>query len=194
MSSAALNERLPESTAPGWQAPIDMLDACHGMLQQHLRLIWWLADYVPRHGADASAQRIAETVLRYFTIAAIVHHDDEERDLFPALLAAVPRQQRRVTKALIDRLLAEHQRMAALREPVLAKLLSITQGRAAVLAVDEVEPLASLYVEHIRVETGEILPLARRVLPAEMIRSLAVTMSVRRGLKLEDLPAAAGSA
>lgn len=194
MLSAAFSERLPDSTAPSWQAPIDMLDACHGQLRQHLRLIWQLADYVPRHGVDASAQRTAAAVLRYFTIAAITHHEDEERDLFPALIAAVPRQQRRATKALIDRLLAEHQRMAALREPVLAKLLSITQGKAAVLAVDEVEALASLYLEHIRVETEEILPLARRVLPAEIIRSLAVTMSVRRGLKLEDLPAAASSA
>lgn len=36
---------------------------------------------------DVQAQAAAAQILRYFNVAAPLHHQDEDEDLFPALLA-----------------------------------------------------------------------------------------------------------
>lgn len=173
---------------PDWRQPLDMLDACHGHIRQRLQTIWRLADHLPRHGADAAARQAATEVLRYFSVAAANHHEDEERDLFPALLAVAPRTERRATQALINRLLDEHQRLAVLCEPLMARLLDISQGRpAGEIDAGAIEAFAALSIEHMRVETEELMPLARRLLTPGILQSLSITMSVRRGVKLEEL-------
>lgn len=178
---------LPARLAPSLNEPLEMFDACHRTIRKQLQTIWRVVEHVPRHGADEAARKAAMDVLRYFSTAGFNHHEDEERDLFPAVLGAVARSERRQTKALIDRLIDDHRRMAGIRERVLEKLLLVTQGKIPEFNVQEVESFASLYLEHMRIEHEELLPLARSVLSAEQIHSLSVTMSVRRGLGLEEL-------
>lgn len=81
---------LPGHHAPGagYEAPFEMLDACHERVGRMLRLLHKLRAHLQASGWDAQAAEAARDVLRYFNEAAPRHHEDEERHVFPAVLAA----------------------------------------------------------------------------------------------------------
>lgn len=81
---------LPGHRAPGagYEAPFEMLDACHERVERMLRLLHRLRAHLQASGWDAQAAEAAHDVLRYFNEAAPRHHEDEERHVFPAVLAA----------------------------------------------------------------------------------------------------------
>ena len=70
---------LPGHRAPGagYEAPFEMLDACHERVERMLRLLHKLRAHLQASGWDAQAAE-----------AAPRHHEDEERHVFPAVLAA----------------------------------------------------------------------------------------------------------
>ena len=75
------------SPSAGFDQPFEMLGACHERVQRTLDLLQRLQTYLAEQGVDDSARQAARDVLRYFDIAAPLHHQDEERHVFPPLLA-----------------------------------------------------------------------------------------------------------
>lgn len=173
------------AAAPSFDEPVEMLDACHGRIQAQLTTLRRLAEWLPAHGADAQAQAAATAILRYFSVAAPHHHADEEEDLFPALLgevAAGPHAaERPQVEALIARILGEHRHMDAVRDAMMAVLTHIAAGETVPLPTAAVEHFAGLYEAHIVMETAELLPLARRLLPAAVAEQIGRRMAARRG-------------
>lgn len=169
--------------APAFDEPLEMLDACHGRIEAQLKTLERLVEHLPRHGVDAAARQAIEGVVRYFTVAAPHHHEDEEADLFPALHAAVAGRtgEDDEVAALVTRLLADHRRMDVARDAMLDHLGKLLAGGAADLSAESVAALAALYREHIALETEQLLPLAKRVLPAAVARGLGERMAARRG-------------
>lgn len=169
--------------APSFDEPLEMLDACHGRIEAQLKTLERLVEHLPRHGVDSAARQAIEGVVRYFTVAAPHHHEDEETDLFPALKAAVTDQEAASgeVEALVGRLLADHRRMDVARDAMLDHLGKLLAGGVADLSAEMVAGLAALYREHIALETAELLPLAKRVLPEEVARRLGGHMAARRG-------------
>ena len=80
---------LPGMHTPGagFDQPFEMLDACHDRVRRSLDLLARLRSYLRDKGCDDSARQAARDVLRYFDMAAPLHHEDEERHVFPPLLA-----------------------------------------------------------------------------------------------------------
>ena len=72
--------------AVGFDTPFEMLEACHERVQRSLDLLQRLTDYLHTHACDDSARQAARDVLRYFDMAAPLHHEDEELHVFPLLL------------------------------------------------------------------------------------------------------------
>ena len=66
----------------------DQLGANHDRLQRMLRLLQWLRLHLTTMGCDAQARDAAGELLPFFDQAAPAHHEDEERHVFPPLLAA----------------------------------------------------------------------------------------------------------
>ncbi len=167
--------------APGFETPLEMLEACHGRLQGQLETLARLAAWLPAHGgADDQAQQAASAVMRYFDLAAVNHHMDEEDDLFPVLLARVDASRRAQLQALIDWILADHQRMFAAWALMRERLAAIAQGEAAELSAEQVEEFASRYHQHIAREESELLPYARELLTDEDVAALSGAMVARR--------------
>jgi hypothetical protein len=71
----------------GFEQPFAMLEACHERVQRTLALLARLRVHVREQGADENARQAARDVLRYFDMAAPLHHEDEELHVFPLLLA-----------------------------------------------------------------------------------------------------------
>ena len=109
-SSTKLTIGLPGHSAPGvgFEAPFEMLDACHERVERMLRLLSKIREHVQSHGADQQARDAARDVMRYFDQAGPHHHEDEERHVFPPLLA----QRDPAVVAVVIRLKHDHREMA----------------------------------------------------------------------------------
>lgn len=166
--------------APGLETPLEMLEACHGRLQAQLATLARLAAWLPEHGADRQAAQAAANVMRYFDLAAVNHHLDEEEDLFPVLLERVDEPRRSALGELIEWILADHQRMFAAWAAMREKLEAISRGEGAALSASEVESFAEHYRRHIAREEGELLPYARELLTEQDLVALTATMTARR--------------
>src|SRR5260221_11412289 len=75
----------PFDAAVGFDDPLEMLLACHRRIEKQLDTLKRLRARLSARGIDAEASSAAQAVLRYFGHAAMSHHDDEEKDLFPLL-------------------------------------------------------------------------------------------------------------
>jgi len=177
-----------EETAASFDHPLEILHACHGKIQRQLDTLQKLAAYLPVHGCDRQAQQAAQSILRYFDTAGQFHHQDEEENLFPALLAMTVPDEVQV-KTLIERLLAEHAVMFAAWGEVRAVLVRIAEGIETPLPDRLVENLTVSYTKHIDREETELLPLAARLLSQQQLIQLGQCMAERRGANYPAAPA-----
>ena len=93
-------------------APIDDFSECHAGIVAHLNQ---LDSLVPLLEPAMKARRPAAEAVRFFRSAVFEHHNDEERELFPAVLAnAAPGEERDRVKAVTDRLVREHRNLESL--------------------------------------------------------------------------------
>ena len=97
-----------QSPAVGFEQPFEMLQACHERVQRSLDLLRRLTAHIDAHGHDAASRSAAADVLRYFDLAAPLHHEDEELHVFPALAASPDAGVRQAIATLRD----DHRRMA----------------------------------------------------------------------------------
>lgn len=166
------------AAAPGFDRPLDVLEACHGRIARQCDTLEKLLAHLPDHGADAQAQQAARTVLAYFDTAAVHHHDDEERNLFPLL------EQANASGAcdLVETLTLEHDEQALLWRRLRAQLQVIEAGTAAMLDGTLTQRFIALNRAHLEFENTHVLPLARQVLGAADIERLGRAMAARRGV------------
>ncbi|MEY4765364.1 MAG: hypothetical protein RI907_2037 [Pseudomonadota bacterium] len=166
---------LPQPVQPRIDDPMALLNACHDKVRHFSKLAQRLRDHVAAHGCDRQAREAATAVLRYFNLAAPLHHQDEDLDLYPALLAlgddALTQQ--------VERLSAQHgplhEQWVALR-PWLEALAS---GATPVAPAPDVDAFAQGYRAHAQAEEQLLYPHASR-LSATQLCALADTMSQRR--------------
>ena len=180
--AVARTTALPGFGAPavGFETPFDMLEACHERVQRTLALLRKLCDYLHDHACDDSARQAARDVLRYFDMAAPLHHEDEELHVFPPLLA----QGEAAVVALVRQLQNDHERMHAHWQDARARLLSLAEGRqTAFTAQDEAAfaRFAEGYAAHIRGEEEVVYPAARALLSSDAVQAMGQDMRQRRG-------------
>ncbi|HQT32074.1 MAG TPA: hemerythrin domain-containing protein [Thiobacillus sp.] len=166
------------AAAPGFDRPLDVLEACHGRIARQCDTLEKLLAHMTDHGADAPAQQAARAVLAYFDTAAVHHHDDEERNLFPLL------EQTNAPGAcdLAEVLTLEHDEQALLWRRLRAQLQQIEAGTAATLDGDLASRFVAMNRAHLEFENTHVLPLARQVLGAAEIERLGRAMAARRGV------------
>ena len=170
------------AAAPSFDHPLELLHACHGKIHQQLDTLQKLATHLPVHGCDQQVQQAAQGILRYFDSAGQFHHQDEEENLFPTLLALNTPEKANV-KALIESLLAQHAVMFAAWSEVRAVLVKLAEGVNTPLPEALVEKLVGSYTPHIELEETELLSLSARLLSPQQIMEMGKCMAQRRGAK-----------
>lgn len=185
MSGAKVRISLPGHSAPGagFEAPFDMLDACHERVERTLRLLGNLREHVKTQGADAQACDAARDVMRYFDQAGPLHHQDEELHVFPPLLA----QRDPAVLAVVIQLKRDHRDMGALWVQVRAALTSLVEagdGWPGFSTEDEqhFDVYDALYRRHLVDENGVVYPAARSVIRDEALSAMGADMMARRGV------------
>ncbi len=186
MSHAFPGHRAPSA---GFEVPLEMLAACHLRVQSQCQTLLRLLPHVAAHGADAQAREAAIAVMRYFDTAARQHHEDEERDLFPALLDSMAGSDAVCLRELSDALVADHRALEQHWRQLRRVLEPVAAGTAATLATDPVQTFVGLYDRHIAREEAELLPMAARLLDDATLDRIGLAMRVRRGAVTADMPA-----
>jgi hemerythrin-like domain-containing protein len=177
---------MPGHRAPGagFEAPFEMLGACHERVERMLRLLARLQEHVADKGWSPDVAQAAVDVMRYFDQAAPLHHEDEERHVFPPLLAAGDE----ALCIVVLRLQQDHRDMALGWVRAREVLHSLTQppptGWSGLMA-DEATALGSfsnLYQQHLVDEDTLVYPAAQSQLSAEALQDMSADMMRRRGL------------
>jgi hemerythrin-like domain-containing protein len=160
-----------------FETPVAMLEACHERIRHYSTLLVKLAVHLDRHGVDSEAINAAQAVLRYFDVAAPLHHADEEQDLFPALLTHGGDGLSEKIRALE----AEHVELDALWAELRSKLGLIVSGAPAVLSREEARHFFTRYFAHAAREETEIYPYADTLLDNATLADIGRRMASRRG-------------
>ncbi len=66
----------------------DALDECHQQIQQHLAELSSLAQQIDADGVNAKSQQMAADIETFFSGTSRQHHQEEEKNVFPGLLAS----------------------------------------------------------------------------------------------------------
>ncbi|WP_431260196.1 hemerythrin domain-containing protein [Roseateles chitinivorans] len=168
---------LHASPAAGFDEPFALMAACHERMERTLDLLERLGAHVATHGCDAQATDAAKDVLRYFTIAAPLHHEDEELHVFPRL-----REQG--NGELADRLLADHREMETRWAAIVPDLTAIRDGSmpggTLAAARERSQTFATLYRRHIDAEDHDAYPAASAATPDPEQRLMGEEMAGRR--------------
>ena len=173
---------LPGHSAPavGFEVPLEMLAACHGRVQHQCETLQRLLAHLKDHGADRPAQEAARAVMRYFDTAARHHHEDEEQDLFPALLESMAGSDAVCLRELTAALCNDHRELEKHWQLVRLALLQVQQGQDATWADTDVPGFIDRYAQHIAREEAELLPMAARLIGAEELDRIGRSMRARR--------------
>ena len=192
---------LPGMRAPsaGFEQPFELLGACHERVERTLALLQRLRAYVQSPGCDDSARQAARDVLRYFDIAAPLHHEDEELHVFPPLLAraqavaagdapgtdaAGVASEAAAVAAIVRGLQRDHVAMGGAWAVARVPLQDLADGR-----IDTFTPaqeaafvqFAGLYDDHLRQEDRIVYPAARAALAPQAAQQMGRDMARRRG-------------
>lgn len=177
---------LPGFHAPGagFEAPFEMLAACHERVERMLALQARLQQHLLEKRRDEAARQAARDVMRYFDLAAPLHHQDEELHVFPPLLAGPDASLR----AVVERLLQDHRAMEQAWPEARRVLESIAESPAAgwtPLTASQTAALdgfAALYVRHLADEDQLVYPAAAATLPEQALQMMSRDMMQRRGV------------
>jgi hemerythrin-like domain-containing protein len=172
---------VPSVTA-GFEAPLEMLLACHDRIRSRCSTLLRLRSHVAKKGADAEAIDAARGVIRYFDSSAPHHHEDEERDLFPALLEAMPGSDPVCIRELTASLADEHRELARLWARLRSWIAVIERGETPPPDAGEIQSFVDLYERHARREEEELFPMAERLLGEPELEQIGRAMQLRRGI------------
>lgn len=167
---------------PTGHSPIDDFSQCHAGIRRQLHELAELPALVE---PAARARRIASETLAFFRDAVFEHHADEERELFPAVLAsAVKGEEHDKVLAITQALTAEHRSVEAAWSKLEPKLKELAKGHDADVDGAEVAKLVDDYRAHARYEEEVFLPMSQGILGRNdnHLAALGVSLHIRHAL------------
>lgn len=158
------------------KAPIQDFSQCHSGILKHLDQ---LAELPALLAPAARAREIAEQALEFFREAIFEHHLDEERELFPAVLASAQKgAEAEQVQALAQRLTDEHRGLEAAWKRLESGLKHVAKGKDGHLDGADIDRLVSQYRAHAAFEESAYLPLAQTILGRNQHHLEALSLSL----------------
>ncbi len=182
--TAIMTDFLPD-TAPGFDQPIAVLKHCHERIRKQLTTLGKLLEHLDSpsapHRADQQARQAAQAVIKYFDQAAHLHHEDEEQNLLPMLVATASGADAALLAQLVPQIAADHTAMDAIWQDLHEQLKGIEEGKA-VLSDTLVASFVDRYARHMEIEETQVAPMAMRLFSPAQMAELGAAMQMRRGI------------
>lgn len=163
--------------APSWENPIEMLYACHGRIKNFCRQLSILPSYLEEKGLNQAVKNDVQQILNYFNIAAPLHHDDEEKDFFPALVKVAPQ-----AKSDVDELERQHIHLHTNWTALSAQLDELIQDQRDRVENSLIEQFIAAYDKHIALEEP-LFEMGKQFLPPEQLNKMGKIMAERRKVR-----------
>lgn len=167
---------------PSAEGLFGFLDACHVAMQQKLVTLRNLAVTLEEEGLTDDARLQARQLRDWFNATAREHHMDEEKHVFPALLASGDAAIVEQTQRLIQDHGWLEEDWLEIEPSLSAAADGYTWFDPAVLR-HAVGIFEQLYLDHIELEESLAYPEARRHLPPEALTAMGVEMARRRAVR-----------
>ena len=156
--------------------PLNNFSQCHAGILRHLDSFGEL----PALLAPAQrARQVADDFVKFFRAAAFEHHEEEERELFPAVLKdAEPGPERDRVRVMIDALTREHRDIEQQWNVLEPQLKKVAKGQPADVDPQAIARLIEQYQAHARFEELEFLPLSEKILGRNSHHMAALGLSL----------------
>ena len=174
-----MNEENLHDSLPGFDEPLALLRACHKNILAHCDRLEALVMHVDAQGIDDEARKAARDIARYFSTSALLHHRDEEEDLFPR----INRQSLKIAELIRD-LKQEHARLDQLWEVTVTELKSLPGNGFSGEFLQANRDFCTLSRQHVNRENMEFLPLAASSLSQLELTDIGESMAARRGVRI----------
>lgn len=186
MSTSNIQFTVPGHRSPGvgYEAPFEMLEACHERVKRMLSLLQRARAHGREHGCDESFSSAIKDVIRYFDNAAPQHHMDEELHIFPVVLAINDDE----LTDIVHRLQSEHKKMETLWAAIRVLLTLVTKFRPdkPVFTEEEsalLDAFSHIYDQHIADEECRVYPAGNKTISSDSLALMAEDMMRRRGVR-----------
>lgn len=127
----------------------------------------------------ARAREVAGGALEFFKEAIFEHHADEERELFPAVLASAKKgDERDRVQLMVKRLTQEHRELEAQWKRLGSGLKKVAKGQASDVDAAAIQQLVAQYRAHAAFEEREFLPLSQEILGRNSNHMAALGLSL----------------
>ena len=156
--------------------PLSNFSHCHIGILHHLDHL----SQIPKLMGDAeAAKKIAKEAMDYFHLGMKAHHQEEERELFPAVLSSAKHgEERELVAQLIDKLTQEHRNLEGAWKELELGLKEIVKGHANTLDHVHFKLLIKRYKAHAGSEETVFLPLAEKILGRNSNHMAALGLSL----------------
>lgn len=125
----------------------------------------------------------ATVIVSFLTRDLVLHHVDEDEDLFPAVQRrALPEDE---LEPIVERLTADHTKASAWIDAIRAELTRPLDGdhlQVSAHGADAMLAYATSEHRHLSIENSIVLVIARRRLTTSDLNALSRSMKARRGL------------
>jgi hypothetical protein len=169
------------ASSTAFQQPLQLLAEWHGRLQECCAALLRLQGQLAA-GGDNDLHRAAAGALRRDVDALMgCLHQDEEQDLFPALLESMAGSDAVCIRQMIEARVDEHREIEARWLGLRQWLEAVEAGQAAAPEAGSVAAFGDCYLSHLTQEDGELLPMAERLLSDEALALIGDGMRRRHG-------------
>lgn len=129
--------------------------------------------------AAAAAHRIAKATDAFFRDVVMKHHEEEEQELFTAVLASAKAGTEQIkVKAIVERLTREHRRIEAVWREIEPAVHQLAKGHEAGFDAARVSAFVAEYRAHADYEETVLLPLASEILGRDGNHMAALGLSL----------------
>lgn len=170
------------SSTDAGQSPIEDFSQCHAGILNHLQALGTLPALLE---PAARARQIAHDTVGFFRDAVYEHHAEEEKELFPAVLASATKgEERDRVQALVHTLTAEHRKVEAAWAKLEPKLKALAKGQDSDVDGADIQALVQTYQAHARFEEEVFLPLSQTILGrnSNHLAALGVSLHMRHAM------------
>ena len=170
-------------------APLQDFSRCHVGFVTVLEAALGLPEMIV---TAARSRTCAADMLKMFRDRLLAHHDDEERDLLPAVLRiAQPGDEADRARAMVAQLVREHREIAQLWKQLEPAVQAIANGYLPRLDSARLNELVQRFNEHVRIEEEEFLPFAQQVLARRTENMAMLGMALHQRHEAEEIMATA---
>ncbi len=166
-------------------APLQDFSRCHEGFVTVLETALGLPEMI---ATAARSRSCAADMLKMFRDRLLAHHDDEERDLFPAVLRiAQPGEEAERARTMVERLVRDHREIAQLWKQLEPSVQAVANGYLPQLDAALLREMVGRFNEHVRVEEEDFLPFAQQVLARHAEDLAMLGLALHRRHEAEEI-------